>query len=252
MKSLRPILEKRVAVGMCSMYPAAGIIERIGGEWDWVWIDTQHGQHDYRSVLDCVRACDIVGVSAIVRVPGHDYGDIGRALDTHAAGVMVPMVNSAEEARQAVMAAKFAPLGGRSYGGRRPIALGGRAYSHTANEDTLLIAQIETGEAVENVDEIAAVPGVDALFYGPDDRATELGMPMDAARKPDTFIDDYRRVAAAVQEHGKFVGTPAASPEQIQLVVRLGFRLLICTGDVPLLASGSTAARKTAGTAVEE
>jgi 2-keto-3-deoxy-L-rhamnonate aldolase RhmA len=104
-----------------------------------------------------------------VRVAGHEAGPIGLALDMGATGVIVPCVDTAEQARALVTAAKFPPLGNRSYGGRRPIDLHGRMYAHTANEDTLLLLQIESPLAITNAEQIAAIPGVDGLFLGPDD-----------------------------------------------------------------------------------
>src|SRR6185436_15114752 len=151
-------------LGLSIMYPSPGVIERIGPEWDWIWIDSQHGELDSRDVLAVVRACELVNRPAIVRVAGHEFGPIGLALDTNAAGVIVPCVDTPEQAKAIVDAAKFPPLGKRSYGGRRAIDLQGRSYSDHANQSVLLICQIESPQAIENADAIAAIDGVDALF----------------------------------------------------------------------------------------
>ena len=126
------------------MYPSPGALERIGGDWDWIWIDGQHGELGYQDALSLVRACDLIGRPAVVRVPGHEAGPIGKALDMGAAAVIVPCVDTPEQATIAVDAAKFPPLGKRSYGSRRNIDFQGRSYSDTANDDTLLIIQIES------------------------------------------------------------------------------------------------------------
>ena len=110
-------------LGLGVMYPAAGIIERIGPDWDWMWIDGQHGELGYGDILAAVRASNLIQRPTVVRVPGHDSGAIGLALDTAADAVMVPMIDDADQARQIVNAAKFPPLGNRSYGARRPIDL---------------------------------------------------------------------------------------------------------------------------------
>lgn len=226
-------------LGLSLMYPSPGVVEEIGSDWDWVWIDGQHGEFSYESILACVRACDHVGTAPIVRVPSHDYGTIGLALDMCAAGVMVPMVDSAKEAKTIVQAAKYSPLGRRSFGGRRTIDLYGRGYAHTANEDTLLIAQIETKEALSNVEEIAAVPGVDVLFFSPDDMAMQEAMPMDKPRKPDVFRDAMARLVSATANAGKLAGTVTPSPELLKIATGMGYQMCTVTGDVSLLLNGS-------------
>lgn len=249
MKLLRDVLkETPVALGFSNMYPAPGIVERLARHFDWVWIDTQHGQHDYDSVINTVRVADLTGICSIVRVPANDYGWIGRVLDTGAGGVLVPMVNSAEEARAAVKAAKFAPLGQRSYGTRRIIDVHGRGYSHTANEDIVLICQIESLEAIGCCDEIAAVPGVDALFLGPDDMSVSQGMRMDKPRPKGHFDKELTRMAEACKANGKIASGVAPTPETLRHMMDLGYNLLACCGDSGLL----TAAAEPLATAMRE
>ncbi len=245
MKSLRKeIKETGLALGICIMYPSAGIIERIGADWDWIWIDWQHGELDYISILELVRACDLISVPAVIRVPDQSYGSIGLALDTGASGVMVPMVNNVEDAKNIVKAAKFPPSGNRSFGSRRLIDLYGRSYAHTANDDTTLIAQIENSEGLENVERIAAVDGIDAIFFGPDDFAMEKGIPMDNQRKPDLFAREMERVVKAASSAGKLAGTVAASPEMLDMAFDMGYRLFVCASDVGLIAAASEQIRQ--------
>ncbi|HBE42403.1 MAG TPA: hypothetical protein DDW27_14595 [Bacteroidales bacterium] len=236
--------KKDLLLGFCLMYPAPGIIERVGRDWDWIWIDGQHGQFDYNCILHCVRACELIGKPSIVRVPSHEYGQIGLALDTCASGIMVPMVNTREQAKGIVEAAKFPPIGLRSYGGRRTIDILGRAYSQNANNDILLIAQIETDEGMKNVDKIASVTGVDALFFGPDDMAMQLSMPMDQPRTVDFFKSAMEKMVNAAQKAGKIAGTVTTSPEILSMAAKMGYELCIGTGDVALLAGGSSKARE--------
>jgi len=226
-------------LGLCIMYPSPGVVERIGADWDWVWIDGQHGQLGYSDVLGIVRACDLVGRPAFVRVPGHEFGPIGLALDTGAAGLIVPVVDTPEQAQQVVNAAKFPPLGKRSYGARRPIDRQGRLYADTANEEVLLLAQIESPEAIDNAEAIAATPGVDALFLGPDDIMLRRGYPMTAPRSKETLGADMEAVVAACRKHGKFAVTVGFGPEMLGLCVETGFHMVVAGGDVPFLANGS-------------
>lgn len=226
-------------LGINIMYPSPGVIEGIGRDWDWVWLDAQHGQFGYDSLLACVRACDLVQRPAVIRVPNNDYGSIGSAFDTCASGVMVPMVEGAEEARAAVRAARFPPLGGRSYGGRRPIDLYGREYAHSFNDDSTLIVQIETRRGLENCDEIASVPGVDALLFGPDDMAMQAGMPMNEPRDAQWGRSGLERIAQAAARHGKIAAGLAFTPETLSLLVALGYGLIVGGADRSILLQGS-------------
>ena len=256
MISLRPALATgRPLFGLCHMFPQPGLLERIAGDWDWVWIDGQHGLMGYQDMLAAVRACDLVGVPSIVRVPGHDFGSIGLALDMGASGVLVPVVDTVEEAREVVKAAKFPPLGGRSYGGRRPVDRQGRLYVETANVETLLICQIESPEAVEHADAIAAVPGVDGLFLGPDDLLLRRGCKMDTPRTPELLRSDMERVINACKKHGKIgcmVGT--GSEEMMRFCLAMGYQMVVGGADVAFLAAGSrhasTEARRIAASQV--
>jgi 4-hydroxy-2-oxoheptanedioate aldolase len=233
-------------LGLSVMYPAPGIIERIGPDWDWIWIDAQHGELGYHDVLGLVRACDLVKRAAMVRVPGHEAGPIALALDMAAAGVIVPCVDTAEQARAVVDAAKFPPLGKRSYGGRRPIDLQGRTYSDTANEDLLLIVQIESPQAIENADAIAAVPGVDALFLGPDDIMLRRGYSMTTPRSKQTLGMDMQAVIAACRRHGKIGVMVGMGQEMLRLCVSMGFQMIVSGSDVMFLAAGSKQASEEA------
>src|SRR5437016_448957 len=155
MTSLRKMLDAgKPLLGLSVMYPSPGAVERIGPDWDWIWIDGQHGEMAYEQTLALVRACDLIQRPAVVRVPGHEFGAIGKALDMGAAAVITPCVDTPEQARAIAFAAKFPPLGKRSYGSRRLVDQQGRNYSDAANEDTLLIVQIESPQAIENVDAI--------------------------------------------------------------------------------------------------
>ena len=241
--SLRQMLKgDRIPLGLCVQFPVAGIIECMSDGWDWLWIDGQHGQHDYRSVLECVRVADYCGIAPVVRVPGHEYGLIGPAMDMRPAGIMVPMINSVQEASAVVNAVRFPPLGRRSYGGRRVIDLGGREYYKTADDDTILIAQIETQQAVDNVEAIAAVEGVDVLFFSPDDIKVGLGIPVNTAlTDSDKLAAAMKQVITAAKNAGKAGGCVAPTPATIKMAAELGFSLIVGGGDVPMLREASPA-----------
>jgi 4-hydroxy-2-oxoheptanedioate aldolase len=228
-----------VQLGLNVMYPSPGVVERIGPDWDWIWLDGQHGEIGYAEMLQLVRACNLIQRPALVRVPGHEAGPIGLALDMGASGVIVPCVDTPEQARAIVDAGKFPPLGKRSYGGRRPIDFVGRTYSSTANEDTLLVIQIETPLAIDNADAIAAIPGVDALFLGPDDILMRRGFAMDAPRSKEMLSSDMNAVMTACRKHGKLGVMVGVMPEMLTLCVQMGFSLIVAGSDVPFLVNSS-------------
>ncbi len=220
------------------MYPAPGIIERIGKDWDWVWLDGQHGQlGGYDTMLSMVRACDLVGRPAFVRVPDHEKGGIALAADMGAKAVIVPQVDTVEQAEALVRALKFPPLGNRSFGGRRPIDLHGRGYYRS--KDVWLVCQIESPEALENADAIAALPGVDALFLGPDDLMLRWGVPLENSSDMIRLEAAIEKVATVCQRHGKASICVAAGAEATRLAFLHGVRYLVGGGDAMFLAHGS-------------
>ncbi|MFA5645488.1 MAG: aldolase/citrate lyase family protein [Candidatus Ratteibacteria bacterium] len=243
-KGFLKALKEKAQLGFCSMYPAPGIIERIGQDWDWCWIDSQHGQWKIVEVMDAVRVCDLIGIFSMVRVPGYESGTIGKILDTGCHAIMVPMIDTQKLAKEAVKATKFPPLGKRSYGGRRPIDLYGRAYSHLDRPQPLLVCQIESEEALQNIEQIAQVEGVDALFFGPDDLAQHRKIPMDSERPARLFYPEIDKVAETAKKTGKIAAGVFTTSDDLLYALNRGFRLIACSGDVPLLAAGSrTAAR---------
>jgi len=231
-----------VALGFSLSLPAAAIIETASTGWDWVWIDGQHGQHDYRTILESVRVADACGIAPIVRVPGHEASLIGRALDMRPAGIMVPMVDTPDDARRVVEAARFPPLGKRSYGGRRAADLEGREYVETADERMLLLAQIETIEGVRNAQAIAATEGVDVLFFGPDDMKVRLGIPINASiNESPKLAEALEQTVTAAKSAGKITGCVTPTAEVLKLAVSLGCSLLVGGGDVAFLRTTAPA-----------
>lgn len=225
--------------GLGSMYPAPSIIEGMCKGWDFVWIDAQHGQFSYDSMLGSIHAAAATGVETMLRVPGHEFGLVGPFADLAPSAIMFPMVNNAEEARNVVQNLRFAPLGRRSFGGRRVIDVDGREYYR--ERELMLVAQIETIEAVDNVEAIVNTEGVDAVFFGPDDMRVQLGIQIN------TPVSEDARLRAAMEKTvktarnaGKFAGTVGPSPESLRTCLELGYQLVVCGGDVYFIRMGSS------------
>lgn len=228
----------KVLLGLGHMYPAAGIIEGMGTGWDFSWIDMQHGQHDYHSTLDAIRAAELTGLHTMVRVPGHSPDAMSKVADMDPDAVMVPMVNTADDARAAVDALRFPPVGRRSYGGRRVIDRHGRGYYK--DRDLLVVAQIETLEALGRVDEIASVDGIDVLFFGPDDMKLRMGLDLSTSvMDNDQLRDAMRDVAAAAARAGKHSGVVAVTSEMLGINLEMGYRLVVGGGDIMFLRNGA-------------
>ena len=217
-------------LGLSNMYPAPAIIESMARGWDFVWIDAQHGAHDYQSVANCVRATELVGADTVIRPPSHDPGFLATLCDLAPSALMIPMVNSAAEADAVVRATTYPPRGIRSFGGRRVIDLHGRDYYK--NTRVGIVAQIETVEAVANVEEIIAVEGVDAVFFGPDDMKVQMGLPVGTPilENPRT-LEALKRTAAAARKAGKIAGCVAIAKDDVLTMVDLGYQLLVSGGD---------------------
>jgi 4-hydroxy-2-oxoheptanedioate aldolase len=229
--------EKAVLVGLCHTYPAEAILETIGSGWDFVWIDGQHGQLSWDYILRAVRTASRLELPAVVRVPTHDPGWLGMYADTAADAVMVPMVNSASEARNVVQALRFPPAGQRSFGGRRPIDLHSRGYFRT--HEPLVIVQIETSAGLANVKQIAEVEGVDALFFGADDIKLQMGIPIDTpVAESGPLREAQQQVADAARDAGKVCGC-VAEARALATVAKLGYQLVAAGADVGFLRTGS-------------
>jgi len=231
---LEKIRRGEVVLGLTLMYPGAGIIEGMCRGWDFVWIDGQHGQLSYDSVLEAVRAADATGVASMVRVPGHEYGILGPIADLDPAAIMVPMVNTPEDAQTVVRGLRFPPLGERSFGGRRVIDHHGREYYQTC--ELMVVAQIETLEAVENAEQIAAIEGIDALFFGPDDMKVRMGLPINTppAEHPQ-LRQAMERTARAARSAGKAVAGVATTAQAVQAARSMGYQMFAAGADVAFL-----------------
>lgn len=180
--------------------------------FDYVCIDMQHGLGTFENTVTMLYAMARTPTTPIVRVPWNEPGIIGRVLDAGAYGVIIPMVNTAAEARAAVSACRYAPLGARSVG---PMGISARTaregYYPTANAKVACIPMIETKQAVENIDEILSVPGIDAIYIGPADLSLTYGL------DPLTDQDDaaWNAALVTVQEacvrHGVVPGIHASA-----------------------------------------
>jgi 2-keto-3-deoxy-L-rhamnonate aldolase RhmA len=223
-----------VLLGMLQQFPLPAISRYLAQQgWNWLILDMQHGSFDYQTVYECCHVAQRGGSKPIVRVPIGDFSAIQRVLDLGAQGVVLPMVNSREEAEQAAYAAKYPPLGGRSRGGDAWYH-SGATYTETANQTTVLLVQVEHIKAVANVEEILAVDGVDGFLMGQVDLALSMGL-------SDRDFSENREHQAAVQHTvevcnslGKLACYNAFSDTEAQERMQQGFRVITYRSDVEL------------------
>jgi 4-hydroxy-2-oxoheptanedioate aldolase len=201
---------------------------------DAIWIEAEHGPIDFGHVPDMTRACDLWGMTSIVRVNALDYGTIYRTLDLGAQGICVPHIDTADHARQFVEAAKFAPLGKRGLFTSRQ-GYGVSDYLQVANDQTLLVALIEDIRAVENLDEILAVDHIDVFFVAPSDLASSMGLigQIGDPKVVETIETTLKRIVAA----GRTAGTLLPGNEKAEHYTAMGVRC-IAVALMPLLAKG--------------
>ena len=211
-------------------------IGRIAAEAgaEFVIFDMEHTGWSVETVRGLIATTRSVDVAPIVRVPATEYHFIARVLDVGAMGVVVPMVESGEQARAIVRYAKYPPLGrrGAAFGVAHDDYADGDVSEKTqsANEEGMLVALIETGEGVENVEEIAAVDGIDVLGVGHFDLTNSLGIP--AQFDHPQFLSAIDRVSEVCHRHGKSAGFMVSSVEEAASMLEKGYRFLAYSGDI--------------------
>ncbi|MHA7264629.1 HpcH/HpaI aldolase family protein [Arthrobacter sp. TMN-37] len=205
--------------------------------FDWLALDAQHGRFDRRSLIDTGRALVGAGTGFAVRVAGADPAGIGLALDAGAATVIVPQVDTAEEARRAIGAGRYPPHGSRSWGPLAP--LWGHEAPPPAAAAPQLAVMIESAAALENVASIAAVPGVDLLFVGPFDLALSLGTTVDALLADDG--GPLAAIAGAAAAAGRAAGIFAGDPGRARILRARGFDRIAVATDAGVIAAGARA-----------
>ncbi|MCC6775446.1 MAG: hypothetical protein IT537_02245 [Hyphomicrobiales bacterium] len=239
-----------VLSGWCGLpYPI--VTETIAREgYPAVTLDGQHGLWDPASVIAAVAAIRQGGAAPVVRVPVGEFATVSRALDFGAEAVIAPMINTAADARNYVSFAKFPPLGERSWGPHRATTLAGmpdqKVYLREANELTMTFAMIETRTALDNVEAIAAMPGIDALFLGPADLSIALSNGANVDPMAPDVDREIDRIAGAAKTAGKIMGAYCHTAERAAELAKRGVRFLAVGSDLAFLRAGAAAALKIA------
>ena len=207
--------------------------------WDTLTIDLQHGVIDYPAMVTMLQAISTTPTVPVVRVPWLEPGIIMKSLDAGAYGIICPMVNTREEAQKLVAYTNYAPRGTRSFGPVRALYYGGADYPEKANDSIVRFAMIETAQALDNLDSILSVEGLDAIYIGPSDLSLALGCKpaFDDVEPP--VAQAIAHILARAQAHGVKAGIHNGRPDVALARIAKGFSFVTVASDARLLASGS-------------
>lgn len=228
-----------VVVGWLSLGNSfsAELMARQG--FDAICIDMQHGLIDYDHLLPMLQGISQTDAVPLVRVPWNDPAILMKALDAGAYGVIVPLVNTAEEARRAVEACRYPPQGIRSYGPLRASHYGGADYAARANDEILVFAMIETADGLANLEAICATPGLSGVYIGPADLSYALGLPPMTDSDEPAHVEAVARIVDACKCHGIVAGIHTGGPAFSRRCVEQGMGLVTLTSDAICMASAA-------------
>ena len=202
---------------------------------DWLCIDMQHGVIGYDAAVPMLQTISATDVTPIVRVPWCEPAMIMKMLDAGAYGIIVPLVNDRAQAEAAAAACRYPPRGIRSHGPTRAAYYAGFDYLAHANDEVLCIPQIETVEAMENLDDILSVPGIDAAYIGPMDLTISMGITPEQDGEAEEYVQARKRIVESCRKHGVVPGVHS-NPVVAARRIEEGFRLIRITGDHSAMA----------------
>ena len=207
-------------------------------DFDSITIDMQHGLVDYQVALNMLQVISGSGKTPMVRVPWNEPGIIMKSLDAGALGIICPMINTPEDAVDFVGATRYAPVGYRSSGPTRALMVHGPNYHDEANEKIISFAMIETVEALDNVEKIAATDGLTGIYIGPSDLSISMGFKPGLDRIEPEMIDAIKKIENACKTNNIKVGIHCLSPSYLKDKLSSGYNLGTLASDVRIYAEG--------------
>jgi 4-hydroxy-2-oxoheptanedioate aldolase len=209
--------------------------------WDSLTVDLQHGMVDYQAAVSMFQAISTTAIPPLARVPWLEPGIIMKLLDAGAYGIICPMINTRAQCEALVGACRYAPKGYRSFGPVRAQWYGGADYWKHANDTVVAMAMIETKQAVEDLDDILSVPGLDAIYVGPTDLALTLGCAPILTSSEPVVVEAIKRIAEGAKRHGVYAGIHCASPAHAKQMIAIGYQFVSLLSDNALLANAAKA-----------
>ena len=218
---------------------SAIVAEAVGhAGFDWCVVDMEHAPLEPMGVLHVLQALSATKLVPVVRVPWNDPATIMKALDFGAYGILVPLINTAEDAAKAVAACRYPPVGMRSSGPVRAVHYGGPDYLAKANDEIVVMGMIETKEGLANLDAICATPGLDAVYIGPSDLAFALGMNPRPDNPDPVHMATCDKIRDAAHKHGIKVCMHCASGTFAAGAVKRGYDLVMVTSELASMMAG--------------
>lgn len=223
--------------GWCAIPSAvtAEIMARQG--FDLMTVDLQHGPIDYQMALTMVQVLQGLPAPVLARVPWNEPGILMKCLDAGFSGVICPMVNTAKNARRLVQSTRYAPLGSRSFGPTRANMVYGTGYAKAANAAVLVLAMIETREALDNLDAILDVEGIDGVYVGPSDLGLSLGSEPTLEPTAPAFFQAIALIVTRAKAAGRIAGIHTGSPTMVRQMLAHGYDFASLLTDVRLFAT---------------
>ena len=207
--------------------------------FDSLTVDMQHGVVDYQAAVTMLQAISTTPTVPLARVPWNDPGFIMKVLDAGVFGLICPMINTRADAEALVRSCKYPPLGYRSFGPVRASIYAGPDYADRANADVLVIPMIETKQAVENLDDILSVSGIDAVYIGPADLSFALGLVPRGDNPDPTHLATCDKILKAAHQHGIKAVMHCASAAFAAGAVKRGFDMVMLTSDLACMIAGA-------------
>jgi 4-hydroxy-2-oxoheptanedioate aldolase len=227
--------------GWCAI-PSAVTAEIMGRQgFDLMTVDLQHGLIDYQMALTMLQVLQGLPAPVLARVPWNEPGILMKCLDAGFSGVICPMINTADDARRLAAATRYAPLGSRSFGPTRANMVYGAGYAKTANSKVLVLAMIETREALTNLDAILAVEGIDGVYVGPSDLGLSLGYEPTLEPTAPEVLEAINVIVLRAKAAGRIAGVHTGSPAMIRKMLAQGFDFASLLTDVRLFTSAVAA-----------
>jgi 4-hydroxy-2-oxoheptanedioate aldolase len=212
--------------------------------FEGVCLDMQHGLIGFSEMAAMVPAINAAGKSSIVRVVWNEAGPVGQALDAGASAIIAPMINTAGDAERLVRYAKYPPMGGRSWGSYALTQYEGMTkerYLSEGNRLSFVFAMVETQEALDNLDAICAVPGIDGIFVGPSDLTISLSRGKSVDYAFDKTQAALTRIAEAAVQRGLVAGVFGGAPDFVRSCIAKGFRFISSAADTNMMDAGARA-----------